>query len=127
LILSADTREGIIMTIRRVLQSIADARTSLDCAVVRCPHARGQACLNGFAAYSLALYGLLPDSPQKNKISPDQRVDTAPKNDCGNVASFRDTARPTKSGDARKIVTLNSDRRSRTSEKGSRYRGDPNA
>ena len=49
------------MTIRRVLQAVADASTWLDCAMVRCAHSLGQACLDGLAVYGLALHGLHPD------------------------------------------------------------------
>jgi hypothetical protein len=72
------------MSIRRLLRSIADALVWFHRAVVRCDRSLRQDCLNGLAAYALAMHGLPPDcnwvsrcgQPTEDPITPpDQRLD----------------------------------------------------
>jgi hypothetical protein len=72
------------MSIRTVLRSIADALVWLERAVVRCARSIMQDCLDGLAAYAVALHGLPPDwrwvsrcgEPTEDPITPpDQGVD----------------------------------------------------
>jgi hypothetical protein len=84
------------MTTKRVLRAIAEVSAWLDRAAVRCVHSLGEACLDGLAAYGMALHGLPPDSsrvdccgePQEEPIMPpDQRIDIGPKARTNNHAA----------------------------------------
>lgn len=78
------------MTIRRVLQAVADASTWLDCAIVRCAHSLGWACLDGLAVYGLALHGLHPDWSRVSRSGERAEEPTTPPH----ARLVRDVAKP---------------------------------